>query len=102
MEGGRSGVRLCPGKATGLQGSWDQCSQPKEIRVSLRETRQGAKRRAGGASSSKPASPAVGTRTDVSMENRCSLGLNVGQGGGSWAGRKRRGGKSLIWEIECP
>lgn len=79
--------------ATGLQGSWHQCSEPKEIRVNLGETRQGAKCRAGGAGPSKPASPAVGVRTDVPMENRCSLGLNVGQGV-EGAGEGGRGGGS--------
>lgn len=82
--------------ATGLQGSWDQYSKPKEIRVSPGEARQSAKCRAEGASPSKPASPAVGARTDVSMEDRCSLGLNVGQGGrgggsassGKWNARR--------------
>lgn len=76
--------------ATGQQGSWDQYPEPKEIRVSLGETRQEAKCRAGEAGSSKPASPMVGAMTAVPRENRCSLGLNVGHGGGRWAERKGR------------
>lgn len=88
--------------ATGLQGSWDQYSEPKEIRISLGEIRQEAKRRVGEAGPSKPSSPTVGARTAVPRESRCSLGLNVGWGKEEVGREKGEMGKSFSWEMECP
>ena len=87
--------------AAGLSSSWDQCSEPKGIRMGLREARKQAKCKSRrdqlpvkvclsflwcvGRTGSK-------VRTAVSDENRCSLGLNVGHGG------RGRGGE----ESACP
>ena len=99
-------------KATGLQNSWNKCSEPKEIRVGLGETRQWAKCHSGRASfRSRSASPlsgclgrtGSGTRTAVSDENRCYLALNVGHGGGGKEGGKRRGrSRANKWNIHRP
>lgn len=99
--------------AAGLWSSWDQCSEPKEIRMGLREARKQAKCKSRrdqlpvkvclsflwcvGRTGSK-------VRTAVSDENRCSLGLNVGHGGRGRGGRKLKKGKgrAIASKIEYP